>query len=73
VEPILTWAEASDTAYRLIGYQPVILIVDEFPYAAESDPWLPSNLQAAWDHHFNSEAVGARPMDPTALDRDLHP
>ena len=47
-----TWSEAFETAARLIGDQPVILIMDEFSYAAESDPALPSYLQAAWDHHF---------------------
>jgi len=34
----------------LIADQPLILIWDEFPYAVESDPSLPSHLQAAWDH-----------------------
>jgi hypothetical protein len=46
------WAEVFETAANLIGDQPVILIMDEFSYAAESDPSLPSNLQAAWDHLF---------------------
>jgi AAA+ ATPase superfamily predicted ATPase len=47
-----TWSEVFEAAARLIGDQPVILIMDEFSYAAESDPALPSNLQAAWDHQF---------------------
>jgi AAA+ ATPase superfamily predicted ATPase len=47
-----TWAEAFETVANLIGDQPVILIMDEFSYAAESDPSLPSNLQAAWDRRF---------------------
>ena len=47
-----TWAESFETAANLIGDQPVILIMDEFSYAAESDSSLPSNLQAAWDHLF---------------------
>jgi hypothetical protein len=47
-----TWSEVFETASRLIGDQPAILIMDEFSYAAESDPSLPSNLQAAWDHQF---------------------
>ena len=50
-----TWAEAFETASKLIGDQAVILIMDEFSYAAESDPSLPSNLQAAWDHHFKKQ------------------
>lgn len=31
--------------------------MDEFSYAAESDPSLPSNLQAAWDHLFRERNV----------------
>lgn len=47
-----TWTAAFELAGQLIGDQPAILIMDEFSYAAESDPSLPSNLQAAWDHEF---------------------
>lgn len=47
-----TWSEAFETAARLIGDQPVIVIMDEFSYAVKSDSALPSNLQAAWDHLF---------------------
>jgi AAA+ ATPase superfamily predicted ATPase len=46
------WEAVFETAADLIGDQPVILIMDEFSYAAESDPSLPSHLQAAWDHLF---------------------
>jgi len=52
-----TWAEVFDAAARLIGDQPLILIMDEFSYATESDPALPSNLQAAWDHLFKNSNV----------------
>jgi AAA+ ATPase superfamily predicted ATPase len=52
-----TWAEISETVARLFGDQPVILIMEKFSYAAESDPSLPSNLQAAWDHHFKDKNV----------------
>lgn len=52
-----TWAEIFETAAQLIGDQPVILIMDEFSYAAESDTSLPSNLQAAWDHLFKKSNV----------------
>jgi len=47
-----TWADLFEAAAQLIGDKPVTLILDEFSYAAESDPSLPSNLQAAWDHIF---------------------
>ena len=49
-----TWAAAFEMAGQLIGDKPVVLIMDEFSYAAESDPALPSNLQAAWDHLFKT-------------------
>ncbi len=52
-----TWQDAFETAAQLIGDQPVILILDEFSYAAESDPSLASHLQAAWDHLFKDSAV----------------
>jgi AAA+ ATPase superfamily predicted ATPase len=47
-----TWQDAFETAAQLVGNQPVILILDEFSYAAESDSSLASHLQAAWDHLF---------------------
>jgi AAA+ ATPase superfamily predicted ATPase len=34
------------------GGQRVLVILDEFPYAVESSPPLPSELQNAWDHHL---------------------
>ena len=52
-----TWADAFEAAAQLIGDRRVILVMDEFSYAAQSDPSLPSNLQAAWDHLFKDRAV----------------
>ncbi|MEW5986256.1 MAG: ATP-binding protein [Chloroflexota bacterium] len=52
-----TWREVLDTAAQLIGDRPLIWILDEFSYAAESDPSLPSYLQAAWDHYFKDSQV----------------
>lgn len=49
--PIFTnWEILFREMARLIGDKPLILIWDEFSYAAESDPTFPSHLQAAWDH-----------------------
>ena len=39
-----TWAEIFETTANLIADQPVILVMDEFSYAVESDPALPSNF-----------------------------
>lgn len=52
-----SWAEIFETVASLVGEQRVILILDEFSYAAESDPGLPSNLQAAWDHSFKDSNI----------------
>lgn len=52
-----SWEQVFEMAARLIGDQPVILVMDEFSYAAESDPSLPSHLQAAWDHLFKERNV----------------
>ncbi|MFN8490501.1 MAG: ATP-binding protein [Caldilineaceae bacterium] len=37
--------------------KPAILIFDEFPYAVESDPSLPSHLQAAWDLFLKDQPI----------------
>ncbi len=34
-----------------------ILILDGFPYAAESDPAMLSSLQHAWDQHFKASQL----------------
>jgi hypothetical protein len=34
--------------------EPLVLILDEFPYLCEADPTLPSTLQARWDHRGDS-------------------
>src|SRR3990172_8571893 len=52
-----TWEDVLETTAQLIGEQPVILILDEFSYASESDPSLASHLQAAWDHLFKNSNV----------------
>lgn len=51
-----SWREVFETAADLLGKRSgAILIMDEFSYAAESDPSLPSHLQAAWDHTFRKK------------------
>lgn len=52
-----TWEDAFEMTAQLIGHQQVILILDEFPYASESDPSLASHLQAGWDHLFKNGNV----------------
>ena len=60
-----SWGEVFEAAAPLLERPPgegrpkgpAILILDEFSYAAESDPALPSNLQAAWDHVFRPRGI----------------
>jgi len=47
-----TWRALFQQIARTIGDRRIILILDEFPYAMEADPALPSELQNAWDHIF---------------------
>ena len=47
-----SWEMLFEQMRRMIAANPPILIWDEFPYAVESDPSLPSHLQAAWDHQL---------------------
>ena len=48
------WAEAFAALARLVGNERRIVIIDELPYAAASDPAMLSALQHAWDEHFQS-------------------
>ncbi|MBV7340029.1 ATP-binding protein [Chloroflexi bacterium TSY] len=52
-----TWSQLFNQMVRMIGDQPLILIFDEFPYAVESDPSLPSHVQAAWDHLIKDKSI----------------
>lgn len=46
------WLEVFRAMRRLIGDQPAIAILDEFPWAVEADTALPSYLKNAWDNVF---------------------
>ena len=52
-----SWALLFEQMARMLNDQPLILIWDEFTYAVESDPSLPSHLQAAWDHLFKDNPL----------------
>ncbi|MEM7802565.1 MAG: ATP-binding protein, partial [Chloroflexota bacterium] len=53
-----SWEALFEQMGRMLGKdKPVIIIFDEFSYAAESDASLPSHLQAAWDHLFKNKPL----------------
>ena len=52
-----SWPELWDAAAPLLLGKRQILILDEIPYAAESDPAMLSGLQYAWDQHFHKSEV----------------
>ena len=52
-----SWAELWEAAANILGQQRHILILDEVPYAAESDPATLSALQHAWDQHFQQSNI----------------
>ena len=47
-----SWAEVWGAAATLLTNKRQILVLDELPYALESDPATLSALQHAWDHRF---------------------
>ena len=47
-----SWSELWDAVAQRIGNQRQILVLDELPYAMESDPATLSALQHAWDRAF---------------------
>ena len=47
-----SWAELWDAAAQTIGDARRVLVLDELPYAMESDPATLSALQHAWDRAF---------------------
>lgn len=52
-----SWSLLFEDMAQLVGTKRVLLILDEFPYAVESDPSLPSHLQASWDHQLKNTSI----------------
>ncbi len=47
-----TWADCFTAVAQTLGQERTIVIIDELPYAADSDSGFLSALQHAWDHLF---------------------
>lgn len=52
-----SWADCWQAAAAFLSDRRHILILDEFPYAAEADPAMLSSLQHAWDQQFKQSKV----------------
>ncbi len=49
-----SWDAALGYLIARAADEPILLVLDEFPYLCESDTSLPSTLQARWDHRGDS-------------------
>lgn len=52
-----SWGDAFDFIAERAGGERVVFVFDEFPYAAQSDPAIPSVLQEKIDHGFKQGSV----------------
>ncbi len=52
-----SWSALWGAAETILEGKRHILVIDELPYAAESDPAMLSALQHAWDQHFEQSQV----------------
>src|SRR5215216_2942866 len=52
-----SWSDLWDAVATLLRDQRHLLILDELPYAAESDSAMLSSLQHAWDRHFQQSQL----------------
>jgi AAA+ ATPase superfamily predicted ATPase len=52
-----SWSALWGAAATILEGKRHILVIDELPYAAESDPAMLSALQHAWDQHFEQSQV----------------
>jgi AAA+ ATPase superfamily predicted ATPase len=50
-----TWDAAFGYLLARARDQPLLVVLDEFPYLCEADAALPSTLQARWDHRGDSQ------------------
>jgi AAA+ ATPase superfamily predicted ATPase len=52
-----SWSDLWDAVATLVRDQRQLLILDEFPYAADSDAAMLSSLQHAWDRYFQQSRL----------------
>ena len=52
-----SWETAFRTLAAIARNQRLVMVIDEFPYAVEAEPGLPSLLQRLWDHEFKQTQI----------------
>lgn len=52
-----SWERLFDYVAERAAKEPLLLVVDEFPYLTEAAPALPSILQRAWDHTWQDRPI----------------
>ncbi|NJM40607.1 MAG: AAA family ATPase [Anaerolineae bacterium] len=52
-----TWDQAFGQLAGMAAHQRLVVVLDEFTYAIESEPALPSILQRLWDHHLKRSRI----------------
>lgn len=51
------WMQAIDAAIAAAGNERLVIVIDEFPYLAQANPGLMSELQAHWDEVLSKKNV----------------
>jgi AAA+ ATPase superfamily predicted ATPase len=57
IAPFMTWGDAFSYITRKGGDRRIALIIDEFPFLAETNPAIKSTLQHEIDHHWSAMPI----------------
>ncbi len=51
------WADLLRSLTLAVDTSPAVIVIDEFPWATETDPTLEGTLQAIWDQHLSAQPI----------------
>ncbi|MGI9016130.1 MAG: ATP-binding protein [Euzebya sp.] len=54
---VSSWADFLRGLTLAVDTSPAVIVIDEFPWATESDPTLEGTLQAIWDQHLSAKPI----------------
>lgn len=54
---ISSWADFLRSLALAVDTTPAVIVIDEFPWATETDPTLEGTLQAIWDQHLSAKPI----------------